>query len=377
MDYRKYKNGPEDISLLGFGAMRLPLGGNGETDIDYAPAKQMLDAAWAGGVNYFDTAYNYHGGASESFLGKALAGYDRGGYYLATKMPTFFLKEAGDAPRFFEEQLERLQTDYIDFYLLHALDAGKFETVKKLGVYEYLLEQKKAGRIRRLGFSFHDHPSVLEEICGAYTWDFAQIQLNYFDWEAYKSREQYEILQKHGLPCIVMEPVRGGTLADLGEEGNRLLGQADPGASIASWAVRFAASLPGVLTVLSGMSTLAQVEDNLATFSPLKPLAPGDYDTLNAALNAFRKHFTIPCTGCHYCMPCPQGVAIPRLFSDYNIIARDDDMAPFTSKYSLSGATGDRCTDCGRCVPLCPQHINIPSLLRQLAGATPPAQLQQ
>lgn len=375
MEYRRYKNGAEELSLLGFGAMRLPATGEGGENIDYEAAKQLVDAARAGGVNYFDTAYNYHGGASEAFLGKALAEYDRASYYLATKMPTFFLEKAEDAPRFFEEQLQRLQTDYIDFYLIHALDEGKFETVKKLGTYDYLAEQQRKGRIRHLGFSFHDRPEILEEICQTYEWDFCQIQLNYFDWEAYKSREQYEILEKRGLPCIVMEPVRGGALADLGEESNKMLKWADPDASVASWAMRYAASLPNVLTVLSGMSTLGQVEDNLATFSPFRPLDEDDRRVLDVALDAFRSRLSIACTGCHYCVPCPEGVTIPKLFSDYNTIATDEDMGPFAFKYRLSGATGDRCTDCGRCVPLCPQHINIPLLLRQLANATPPAQL--
>lgn len=378
MEYRIFKEQGEltreSISLLGFGAMRLPTTDT-ERDIDYDKAKQMVDEAIKGGVNYFDSAYVYHGGESERFLGEALSDYDRSSYFLATKMPLFDMKTADDAPRYFEKQLERLQTDYIDFYLLHALDSDRLGIIDEFGLYDFLRAQKEAGRIRHIGFSFHDHPGALQDICAGWDWDFAQIQLNYFDWEAYQSKEQYDILEKRGIPCIVMEPVRGGALADLGEEGNKMLKWADPASSVASWAIRYAASLPNVLTVLSGMSTLGQVQDNLATFSPFRPLDADDRRVLGTALEAFRSRFAIPCTGCHYCMPCPSCVTIPKLFSDYNTSATEADMTPFTRKYRLSGASGDKCNDCGRCIPLCPQHLNVPSLIRQVAASTAPKDL--
>ncbi len=369
MEYRNIEKLGETVSLLGFGVMRLPKCGPAEEDIDYEPAKAMLDKALAEGVNYLDTAYPYHNGASEKFLGKALAGRPRESYHLATKLPVFIIKTREDAERIFNEQLARLQTDYIDFYLLHGLDSELWQTVESLDLHGFVKQKKAEGKIRHIGFSFHDEPEHLETICAAYDdWDFAQIQLNYLDWELYKSKEQYEILQKHGLPIVIMEPVRGGMLAEVGPKAAAVLDAARPGKSPASWAIRYAASFPEVMTVLSGMSNMAQLEDNLAAMQPFEPMTAGDKTALDSALSALKETAAIPCTGCRYCMPCPQGVNIPGLFWLFNGSARNGGPEAFAAAYRWVGdwEKPQNCIDCGACESICPQHLPIPALLRRV-----------
>ncbi|HOV70209.1 MAG TPA: aldo/keto reductase, partial [Clostridia bacterium] len=304
MVYRTMKNTGLPVSLLGLGCMRLPRIDPGRDDIDYEKAQEIVDYAMANGINYFDTAHMYHGGGSEVFIGKAFEKYDRSTFCLATKMPVWMADAKKDVERIFNLQLERMKTDYIDFYLVHSVNKGNLARCKEFGVYEYLLKKKEEGIIKHLGFSFHDSPEVLEETCAAYDWDFAQLQLNYIDWVEQNAKLQYEILVKYGLPCIVMEPVRGGALASPCERANKLFLSARPDKSIASWAIRFAASLPNVLTVLSGMSNMEQIIDNVNTLNDFQPLTDDEQAIIEKAREEYRLRDAIPCTGCRYCMDC-------------------------------------------------------------------------
>ncbi len=366
MEYRTYKDTDCRPSLLGMGCMRLPKTEDGK--IDRERAFQLIDRAFQGGITYFDVANPYHDGNAEPFIGEALSRYPRDSFTLATKMPAWKVETLDDVKALFESQLEKCRVDYFDFYLCHALDREFFDKQERLGIYEYLAEKKKQGYIRRLGFSFHDTPEVLREICEAHPWDFAQLQINYLDWTAQRAKEQYEILEEYGLPCVVMEPVRGGALAKLCEPAEAVLKAAAPERSIASWAIRFAASLPNVMTVLSGMTVPEQLEDNLATMSPFEPLSDAERAALAKALEIDRQAQRIPCTGCRYCMPCPFGVDIPGLFKAYNECAIDRMPGRFLKKAAPIPASAhpDQCRACGKCAAACPQHIDIPGKMAEL-----------
>ncbi len=368
MEKRKYK-GQEDVSLLGFGLMRLPKVDPDKPDIDFEPAAEMVDYAYRHGVTYFDTAWPYHQGLSEPFAGQVLTKYPRESYQLATKLPTWLLKSEADVDEYFGKQLERCKTDYFDFYLVHSLSDDSWPNVAKYNVYEQLKEKQRQGKIRRLGFSFHFTPELLEEITDTYEWDFAQIQLNYVDWELQDAKREYEILKSRGIPVVIMEPVRGGALVTLCQQSIDIFKKADPDASIASWAVRYAASLPEVITVLSGMSTLEQVKDNVKTMTPFKPLSDAERVTIDEALEAYRKTGTIPCTACRYCMDCPAGVDIPKTFAIYNDYKVKEIPHFFQGNYELMGESkqAHNCIECGACVPLCPQGIDIPANMKLIA----------
>ncbi|MBR6708099.1 MAG: aldo/keto reductase [Clostridia bacterium] len=368
METRKFRDTDLQISLLGLGAMRLPKLEPDKGNVDDARAKEMLDYALAHGINYLDTAYMYHDGDSERFLGDALVGYDRASYYLADKLPIWMVKEQGDLEKIFSEQLRRLRTDYIDFYLCHSQNKAHFAMLKEYKLYEFLSQKKAEGKIRYLGFSFHDSPEVLEEILNAYEWDFVQIQLNYADWEIQNAKRQYEILAERGIPCIVMEPVRGGALADVCPEANERFKAARPDASIASWAIRYAASKPNVMTVLSGMSNMEQLKDNIATMSPFEPLSAEEEEICARAAHDYRMKDVIPCTACRYCMDCPAGVDIPAMFAMFNEYA----MNKRRGKYAKDLTAADpatrphNCVACGECAIHCPQHIDIPAKMAEL-----------
>ena len=367
MEYRNWSKNDIRTSLLGYGCMRFPTKADGTIDEERAEA--LLNTAKAAGVNYFDTAYMYHDGRSERCLGDLLKAYPRDSYYLTDKMPVWFARDAAGIERIFREQLERCRTDYFDFYMLHSLDSANWELAQKYKACEFLERMKKEGKIRRLGFSFHDSPEVLRKIVDAREWDFAQIQLNYLDWELYRSREQYEILTGAGIPVIVMEPLRGGALATLSPDASDILRKADPHSSNAAWAFRYVASLPNVLCVLSGMTLPEHVEDNIRTFSPLKPLTENERKTLDQALAAYRKRLAVPCTACRYCMPCPAGVEIPKIFGLYNQYKISGNKWLFTNNYNVlpEDAKIASCVNCGKCTKHCPQKIQIPAVLRKIA----------
>lgn len=368
MKTRNYKDTEEAISLLGFGCMRFPKLDPEKEDIDEEAAMEMLTYAYENGVNYFDTANPYHGGMSETFMGKAMKKFPRESFKLATKMPPWRLTKEEDVEAIFQEQLEKCQVEYFDFYLMHALDEEKFDVCERFHVYEFLTRMKEEGKIRHLGFSFHAKPQVLEKIVSAHDWDFVQIQLNYLDWTLQDAKRQYEILKEHGIPVVVMEPVRGGALASLSEEAGKVLKEAAPDKSLASWAIRYAASLPNVLTVLSGMSDFDQVKDNISTMSDFKPLSREEYELVEKAKSIYFSSGTIPCTGCRYCMDCPAGVDIPKVFSIYNqhCIDKNDNGFKTSYEYMEESKRASHCVDCKKCMEHCPQAILIPERMREI-----------
>ena len=383
MEYRDWKG--KKISLLGFGNMRLPLRSEKATDIDRETALRMIDEAYRNGVNYFDTAYPYHEGESERFVGEALQRYPRESFYLADKMPTWLIGSIADGERIFREQLEKCRVDYFDFYLCHAVGqtADDFEKAYlKTGMLDVLKDYKAQGKIRSLGFSFHGSPERLEEILKASEWDFVQLQINYLDWTLQQAERQYRLAEKYGLPVIVMEPVRGGALHRLCPEAEKILKQSSS-ESCASWALRYAASLPNVLTVLSGMTEPEQVADNLATFRNFRPLNGEERKIVEKAKEAYLKTGIIPCTGCRYCMDCPFGVDIPEVFRVYNECATtlslplsfhshrfiDKDAKKFAEAYEKIPEIkrAEHCRSCNRCTRHCPQHIDIPVKMKEIA----------
>ncbi len=369
METRQYPGTGEAVSLLGFGAMRLPIVGDDSAAIDRAAAKEMVDAAIAGGITYFDTAYVYHGGMSEVVLGEALAAHPRGAYTLATKLPPWRLTCEEDVTRLFEEQLRRCRVDYFDYYLLHNQNVRNLAVFEKYGAYEKMRELQKQGKIRKLGFSFHDRPALLKKIIDTYEWDFAQIQLNYLDWDAQDAKRQYELLAGKSIPVVVMEPVRGGSLAQLTPASAAVFTGADPTASLASWAIRYAASLPGVLTVLSGMSNIEQLRDNLATMNSFAPLSAAERATVERAVAVYRAAAAVPCTACRYCMDCEFGVDIPHVFTVYNQLQSSGSTDGFQMSYSgllNAGSSAASCRQCGVCVAKCPQNIDIPAQMEKI-----------
>ncbi len=352
-------------SLLGFGCMRFPTLKNGE--IDRELSVRMLDMAFERGVNYYDTAYPYHNGESELFLGEYLNGRDRSSYFLATKLPVWQIESAEDAKRLFEEQLVRLQKEYIDFYLLHALDRKRFEKMRDLGVIDYCEELKAQGKIRFLGFSFHDEYDAFEEIINYKDWDFCQIQYNYMDVNEQAGDKGYQLTVERNIPLVIMEPVKGGSLAVLPKEIREILGGQDR--SDASYALRFVASRPNVKVVLSGMSTMEQVTDNLNTFTDFIPLSDEEECNIAKVRDALNSRVRNGCTGCNYCMPCPRGVDIPRNFRVWNKYSIYNDAEELRRGWNAllnDNAGANQCVECGLCETKCPQRILIREDLKKL-----------
>ena len=370
MEYRKLGNIKENISALGFGLMRLPRKFKDSQEIDYEQAEQMIDLAIKNGVNYFDTAWPYHEGLSEKFVGDVLSKYPRESYNIASKCPIWSIKKKEDVLDIFNKQLEKCNVEYFDFYLMHALNRNALITIEKFEIYDILNNLKKQGKIRYLGFSFHDTPSVLQQIVDTFEFDFGQIQLNYIDWEEYQSEQQYNILRNKKLPIIIMEPVRGGTLATLSPSACDVFYAHDESKSIASWAIRFVESLDGILTVLSGMSTMLQVEDNLETLNNFVPLNANDLSAIEVAKKAYRTADTILCTNCRYCLPCPHGVNIPKNFSIYNQYRLDNNVELLVKSYNElpKEEKSNNCKRCLACLKKCPQSLEIVKLLGKITN---------
>ncbi len=366
----RFKGGEDRVSMLGFGCMRFPL--NEDGTIDEAQSEQMLDRALAAGVNYIDTAYPYHQGTSEPFVGRVLAKYPRESYFLATKLPVWKVNDPEEAQAVFQEQLGRLGVKYVDYYLLHALNRERWENLKKQGILSWAEQKVREGKIRHLGFSFHDSYEVFRDILTYRSWDFCQIQYNYMDTQEQAGDRGYVLAEKMGVPMVVMEPVKGGRLARLPEEAQEVLKEAAPQRSIPSWAMRWVGGHSNVKVILSGMSAPEQLEDNLATFSEFVPFNEEEESALERAVDLVRSRVKNGCTGCAYCMPCPFGVDIPGNFALWNDLAmygnEENAKKAYEEKRSLKAAA-EFCKKCGRCEEQCPQHINIRQDLAAAAHA--------
>ncbi len=367
MQYRDFKG--EQLSWLGMGNMRLPVDKSKVTrPIDYEAGQQIIDYAMEHGVNYYDTAYVYHKGGSEDFLGHALAKYPRDSYNLATK---YFLGGGGTPKMVFEKQLKKLNTDYIDFYLIHSIMDLTFKQYIRTGAVDYFMEQKRLGRIRHLGFSSHAKPKNLRKFAQHHDWDFVQLQINYNDWVYGTAREEYEIACEMGLPVIVMEPVKGGTLASLNNNANDMLLQREPERSIPSWAMRFLMRLDNIKVVLSGMGTMEQICDNVATFAEGKPLDDDELNLLMNALQISHNKDVEPCTACRYCCDgCPEQIDIPEVISLYNRFRTEGRTAQeeVRARIAEMDAGPADCIACGACQKHCPQSIEIPQVMEAFAA---------
>lgn len=391
MEYRINPNSGDKVSLLGYGCMRWPMikDSEGRDIVDQEAVNRLVDHALENGVNYFDAAPVYLQGQCEAATGIALSRHPRDSYFIASKMSNPRNTDKDNCILMYKKTLEHFKTDYIDYYLLHSISGIEAFNKRFIdnNLMEFLLEERKAGRIRNLGFSFHGNKKgfdSLMELHEKYHWDFVQIQLNYVDWTHASGRNtdaQYlqQELDKRGIPSIIMEPLLGGRLAKVPEHiGDRLL-ERDPSRSIASWAFRFAGSHKGVLTVLSGMTYMEHLKDNLSTYSPLVPLSEADFVFLEETAELMQKYPTIPCNDCKYCMPCPYGIDIPAILLHYNKCVNEGEIATSKESENYKKARraylvsydraveklrqADRCLGCDKCTELCPQSINIPAEL--------------
>ena len=397
MTYRTNPGNNDRVSLLGYGMMRLPLipspDGTHDT-IDQDAVNELVDYAIAHGVNYFDTAPVYVQGGSEKSTAIALKRYPRDKYFIATKLSNFSNFTRENSIAMYRQSFEDLQVDYIDYYLLHSIGNGGIETFRARyidnGMIDFLLEERKAGRIRNLGFSFHGTQDVFDEVLAMHEtvhWDFVQIQLNYVDWRHASGRNVnadylYDELTKRHIPAIIMEPLLGGRLSNVHDHIAAKLKQRTPEASVASWAFRFAGSPANVLTVLSGMTYMEHLQDNLRTYSPLVPLTNDEKDFLEETAQLMLRYPTIPCNDCKYCMPCPYGLDIPGILLHFNKCINEGNMPASSQDENYRKARrafligydrsvpklrqADHCIGCGQCIHHCPQSINIPKEMQRI-----------
>lgn len=373
MIYKTFQN--LSLSALGMGAMRLPVIDGDDSRIDEAAAEKMVACAMENGVNYYDTAWGYHGGQSEFVMGRILKKYPRDSFFLATKFPGYDLANMDKVEEIFEKQLEKCQVDYFDFYLFHNVCEMNIDAYldPKYGLYDFLTKQKREGRIRHLGFSVHGSLAVMKRFLDAYgdAMEFCQIQLNYIDWEFQDARAKTELLAQKGIPIWVMEPLRGGRLASLPDEDEAKLTALRPEETVPAWAFRFLQTVPGVTVTLSGMSDMAQMQANIRTFEEEKPLSEKEMETLLAIAKQMVGKTALPCTACRYCVShCPKGLDIPSLLGLYNEHSFTE--GGFIAPMALSAVPAEKqpsaCIGCRSCEAVCPQQIKISEAMKDFAA---------
>lgn len=372
MQYRQFGKLNIAVSALGFGLMRLPVIDNDNSKIDEAEAIKMIRYAIDNGVNYIDTAWPYHGGNSEIVAGKALKDGYRQKTFLATKLPTWLINEKEDMDKYLNEQIKKLQTDHIDFYLLHALDKNKWENMKKVDALSWAEKKKQEGKIRYIGFSFHDEYPVFQEIVDYYDkWDFCQIQYNYMDIDVQAGDKGLKYAASKGLGVVIMEPIRGGRLANPPKAVQDIWDTAKVKRTPAEWALQWLWNQPEVSVVLSGMSTFEQLKENIesAKRSGINTLTKEELEIVSKVRNKYKELSPIACTGCNYCMPCPNGVNIPRNFELYNEAHMYNTYEANRRDYeNLGDAKASSCIECGTCESVCPQHLTIIDYLKEVAN---------
>ncbi|MCH5268552.1 MAG: aldo/keto reductase [Lachnospiraceae bacterium] len=369
------------MKKLGFGLMRMPtLDKTNAADVDIEQVKKMVDSFIEKGFTYFDTALMYNGSASESVAKTVLVDrYPRDSFTLATKLHAAFFDSMEDRDKVFGAQLERTGAGYFDYYLIHGIESSMLPKYEQFDCFNWLLDKKEKGLVKHAGFSYHDSAELLDKILTKYPeMEFVQLQINYLDWESewVQSRACYEVAVKHGKPVIVMEPVKGGTLARVPEEAEKLFKNSDPNMSVPSWAIRFAASLDNVMVVLSGMSNIEQMEDNLSYMDNFKPLTDEEKTLCYKVADIINGQIAVPCTGCSYCLEgCPKKIAIPQYFSLYNEDMRENlEEKGWTVSYANYGILANKfgkakdCIECGQCESVCPQHLSIVKTLKEVSA---------
>mgnify|MGYP000981597436 CR=1 FL=1 len=364
MQYRNFTKDNLKVSSLGFGCMRLPTINNDPSAIDEKRAIEMIRFAIDNGVNYVDTAYNYHQGNSEITVGKALKDGYRQKTYLATKSPVWLAKSNEDFKSLLNEQLKKLDTDYIDFYLLHSLNSDSWDRIKDLDVLKFLDEAKASGKIKYAGFSFHDQLDAFKEIIDSYNWDFCQIQLNYLDKDYQAGEEGLEYAYNKGVSVVIMEPIKGGKLSNPSFEINELWDTSEIKRTPAEWALRWVLNHKEVSILLSGMSTIEQVKENINTASNAKPkhLSKKELEIIDKVTNIYQEKVKVGCTGCEYCLPCPKNISIPNIFEIYNelyVFDSEENSKDIYKTYIEKQIDALNCIECGQCESMCPQNIEI------------------